>query len=186
MRSTSAGVTIPQRGDAVPLLLPISADRSTPSANIRLRALCPSPEVRVWIGACTSPIWRLRMTMLGRYLRASSTLMTLIVCSICSAVTPAVVPGRRYLSGTGRVPLTSTGGSLSTAAFCARDPDVTADIASATASNRMGLLCIVCHPVAHAGPKAPRRPEADRSARGRDCPCARSRRRRPEPARDDT
>ena len=32
MRSTSAGATMPQRGDAVELLLPISAESSTPSA----------------------------------------------------------------------------------------------------------------------------------------------------------
>src|SRR6185436_9557853 len=63
---------------------------------MRLRALCPRPEVRVASGDCWSPKLRLRTIRLGRYLSASSVFITLIVSAICAAVTLSVVAGSWY------------------------------------------------------------------------------------------
>src|SRR6187399_1740255 len=67
---------------------------------MRLRALCPRPDVRVASGDCWSPKLRLRTIRLGRYLSASSVFITLIVSAICAAVTLSVVAGSWYFCAT--------------------------------------------------------------------------------------
>ena len=55
MREISDGATRPQRGPPMLLLLAISAESSTPSANTSVRALELTPQVRVPMTACVSP-----------------------------------------------------------------------------------------------------------------------------------
>ncbi len=55
MRATSWGAATPKCGDAALLLLPMGEEIMIPSTKIRLRALAPSPEVRVATGSWVSP-----------------------------------------------------------------------------------------------------------------------------------
>ena len=85
-RSISSGATSPHRGPPIVLLLAMRAERGTPSANTRLRALDATPHTRVPMTAWVSPLLRFRMNTLGRYFTASGVSMRLIVSSTRLAV----------------------------------------------------------------------------------------------------
>src|SRR4051794_20676339 len=70
------------------------------------------PVVRLAIGACVSPMNRLRIRTLGRYFSVSSTVIALTVSSTFLAVTLSVVTGRLFRSATERVPSTWTAGKV--------------------------------------------------------------------------
>src|SRR4051812_11979625 len=101
MRWISSGATMLQRGPPMLLLFAISGERSTPSAKTRLRALEPTPEVRVLIVAWVSPGWRFRTSTLGRYFTASSVLVTFTESRISLAVMPSALAGTAFLAAKG-------------------------------------------------------------------------------------
>jgi hypothetical protein len=89
------------------LLFATSAVSGTPSAKIRLRALEPTPHVRVAIVACVSPLLRFRRNTLGRYFTASSVSMRFTVSSTCFEVMLAMAGSVRACTGVTRTGATS-------------------------------------------------------------------------------
>src|SRR5262245_59704662 len=75
---------------------------------MRLRALEPTPDVRVLIGACVSPTWRFRTTMSGRYFSASSVFVTLTCARRSSIEMLSTVVGSMSRIATERAPSITT------------------------------------------------------------------------------
>src|SRR4051794_18443079 len=103
---------------------------------MRLRALAPTPEVRVAIGAWVSPTWRLRTRTLGRYLTASSVFITLILSAISGAVTLSVCKGNLFFSATEGASRTVTAGSVCSG-VCASDAHAAHASTGAAARHRV-------------------------------------------------